>query len=122
MKNTILSCLLFSLSSCSYFEKRHSHFKYVSKGASKDQIIQRSGDPDRVNMSKDKEILTYRYCDVPYHEEAIFGLITLGAYNITCERQFKYISIILEQDKVVGRVDNADPNTYVNVNAEMSGN
>jgi hypothetical protein len=79
--------VLASLVSCSFLEKRRSHFSYAKPGLKLEEVREKSGEPKNESFDQDETILTYDYCKTSYLKEAVGGLLTFTTYNWHCNNQ-----------------------------------
>jgi hypothetical protein len=108
------------LTSCSFLERRKSHYSYIEHGIDKSEVIKKSGTPKYKNIANDSEVYVYEYCQAPYWKEVVYGLLTYGLYATSCSRSMVEMKVYFSKDKLVGLEDNSNKAERAAANANFA--
>jgi hypothetical protein len=102
IKTYIIFLLPFLLLSCSLLNKRRGHYDYLKKGVHRDDVVKKSGSPEKRSLLKgDIEAMVYGYCAAPYWKEAVFGILTFGMYTFNCYGSYVKMGLFFKDGKLV---------------------
>jgi hypothetical protein len=124
---------LFSLVSCSLLVPRKEHYSYIQKGTSKDEVIEKSGQPERREILAHGEWLVYGYCATPWWKEGVGAALTFGIYATTCNGSYYEMGMFFQDGNLVELRDNinqaqrdaqnrATANAFQNMGNQMNEN